>query len=98
QARQELLRRLDKRGVSLAAALCAAALSREAAGAAVPPALATSTVRVALAPAGAARVAALAKGVTAAMFSTRATVAAVLAAAGLPAAGLALTARGPAAP
>src|SRR5206468_1017541 len=97
QARQELLRRLEKRGVSLSAALCAAALSREAASTAVPPALANSTLRAVLAGAGAARVAALAKGVTAAMFSTRTSVAAVLAAAGLLAAGFALAARGPAA-
>lgn len=35
QAHQELLRRLNRRGISLPAALCAAALSREAASAAV---------------------------------------------------------------
>jgi RNA polymerase sigma factor (sigma-70 family) len=49
QARQELLLRLARRGVSLSAALCAATLCREAAGAALPTALATMTVRAALA-------------------------------------------------
>ncbi len=53
QARQELLRRLARRGVSLSAALCAATLSRQAEGAAVPTALTQATVRASLA--GAAR-------------------------------------------
>jgi RNA polymerase sigma factor (sigma-70 family) len=49
QARQELLKRLGRRGVSLPAALCAATLFRESARAAVPAALARSTVTAALA-------------------------------------------------
>src|SRR5947209_2156315 len=53
QARQELLRRLARRGVSLSAALCAATLSRQADGAALPTALTQGAVRAALA--GAAR-------------------------------------------
>jgi RNA polymerase sigma factor (sigma-70 family) len=85
QARKELLRRLGRRGVSLSAALCAAALSREAASAAVPGALAKTAVRAALAGAASAPVAALARGVTRAMFLTRGktAVSAVLLAAGL---------------
>jgi RNA polymerase sigma factor (sigma-70 family) len=86
QARQELLRRLARRGVSLSAALCAAALSREDAGAALPAALAQVTVRSALsgtagkaAPGGAsAAVAALAQGVTRDMNRTKGKIATVL--------------------
>jgi RNA polymerase sigma factor (sigma-70 family) len=86
QARQELVRRLARRGVSLSAALCAAALSREAAGAALPTALAKATARVALADAagnaavGAAwdHIAALAEGVTETMCLTKGKIATVV--------------------
>jgi RNA polymerase sigma factor (sigma-70 family) len=95
QARQELMRRLDRRGASLSAALCAAALDREAA-AALPPGLAQAAVRAALA--GAARgaapgtgpgaVATLAQGVAPPLRLTQAKIAAVvLLTAGLLAAG-----------
>jgi RNA polymerase sigma factor (sigma-70 family) len=62
EARQELLRRLARRGVSLPAALCAADLFREAAAAAVPIGLAKLTARAALAGAVSARAVALAEG------------------------------------
>jgi RNA polymerase sigma factor (sigma-70 family) len=95
QARQELLRRLARRGVSLSAALCAVALDRQGA-AALPPVLEQATVRAALA--GAARgalpgrvpgaVATLAQGVTPHLRPTRGKIAAaVLLTAGLVAAG-----------
>ncbi|HKB35531.1 MAG TPA: sigma-70 family RNA polymerase sigma factor, partial [Gemmataceae bacterium] len=82
QARQELLRRLARRGISLPAALCAAALIRESASAAVPVALARSTVQTALTDlphagtaASAARAAALAEGVKTIMFTSRSRIA-----------------------
>jgi RNA polymerase sigma factor (sigma-70 family) len=86
QARQELVRRLALRGVSLSAALCAATLSREAAGAALPAALAKVTVRAVLSDtagkvasgAVSANVAALAQGVTQTMCKTKGKMAIVL--------------------
>jgi RNA polymerase sigma factor (sigma-70 family) len=64
EARQELLRRLARRGVSLSAAACAATLSREAAAAALPAALAKAAVGAALA-AGAGKTAAVSAQVAA---------------------------------
>src|SRR5262249_35420875 len=80
EARKHLQRRLARRGVSLAAVTCAAALSEAAISAAVPPALAQATIGAALAVAtgqatltGAVslEVAAVVKGVTKAMFLTK---------------------------
>ncbi|MBI1913623.1 MAG: sigma-70 family RNA polymerase sigma factor [Planctomycetes bacterium] len=79
QARKELLRRLARRGVSLSAVLTAVALSRGPAGAVVPAALASSTVRAASACAAkggltgitSPGVAALVKGGVPTMFTTR---------------------------
>jgi hypothetical protein len=86
QARQALLRRLDRRGVSLPAALCAVTLAREAA---VPAALTAATVRAALTDAAPPAVAALARGVALAAALTRAKLAGILVAAGLFAGGVA---------
>jgi RNA polymerase sigma factor (sigma-70 family) len=48
QARERLRQRLARRGVTLSAALCTLALSRDAASAAVPPMLAEATIRAAV--------------------------------------------------
>jgi RNA polymerase sigma factor (sigma-70 family) len=80
QARQELLGRLAQRGVSLSAALTAVVLSGDAARAAVPSALASTTVqavaactaaRGCLAGVTSTRVAALARGGVPSMFLSR---------------------------
>jgi RNA polymerase sigma factor (sigma-70 family) len=100
QARKLLQRRLTRRGVMFSAALCAATVALEAAAA--PAGLVRHTARSAVlyatdpAAAGAVRaeVAALAEGVTQAMFVSKAKLAtALLLAAGLVAAGLGLLAR-----
>src|SRR6516162_3005815 len=91
RARQQLRRRLAARGIQLSAVLAALAVAGGASKAAVPAALASSTVRFGLSvaaggPAAAipSHIAALAAGVTRAMFLTKAKIAtAVLIAAGL---------------
>jgi RNA polymerase sigma factor (sigma-70 family) len=93
QARKELLGRLAQRGVSLSAALTAVVLSRDAAGAALPSALAPLTVQAAVACTAAqgalagvlsTRVAALVRGGVSSMYLTRGKViAALLVCAGL---------------
>ncbi len=88
RARKALQRRLVCRGVSLSAVLCAATLSQEAAGAAVPVALAQTTIQAALAlaanPAAAvvpAHIAAWMKGITQTMFLSKVKIATTLLAA-----------------
>jgi RNA polymerase sigma factor (sigma-70 family) len=82
RARQQLQRRLARRGVVLSAVLTATALAARGATAAVPAALARQTVRAALpdtaAGAVSARVATLVDGATHSLFATRARIATVL--------------------
>ncbi len=86
RARERIRQRLTRRGLTLTAVLCAGALSAGE-GLAVPPPLVRTTVKVALAAAascaaaGAVRapVAALAEGVTRAMFAKKVTIATLLA-------------------
>jgi RNA polymerase sigma factor (sigma-70 family) len=93
RARQQLRRRLTRRGMTLTAVLAALALGRQAGAAAVPAGLAPATVRAALRYAAgqtatAASPAALADKVTRTLLLTRAlTATAVLVTAGLVAAG-----------
>src|SRR5439155_17596283 len=104
--RKDHQRRLARRGVSLSAILCAITLSQEATAAAVPAALAQTTVQAALAiaadPAAAvvpAHVAAWVKGVVQTMFLSKMKIGALLlAVAGLVAAGTGWTAYGLATP
>jgi RNA polymerase sigma factor (sigma-70 family) len=107
RARQQLRQRLARRGIELAAVLAALAVAQDAAEAAVPVALAGSTVRFGLSvvagePAAAipSHIAALAAGVTRAMFVSKAKIAtALLVVLGLVVAGAsALTRPAPAAP
>jgi RNA polymerase sigma factor (sigma-70 family) len=86
RARQQLRRRLARRGIELSAVLAALSLAQGAAKAAVPTALAGATVRFGLSvaagePAAAipSQVAALAGGVTRAMSLTKATIATAVA-------------------
>jgi RNA polymerase sigma factor (sigma-70 family) len=108
RARQQLRRRLARRGIDLSALLAALALAEGAGRAAVPAALARAALRFGLLVAAGKsaagvippHVAALAAGVTRAMFLTKAPIAtAVLFAVGLVVAGAsALTRQAPAAP
>jgi RNA polymerase sigma factor (sigma-70 family) len=95
EARQELLRRLARRGVSLSAALCAANLFRETAAGAVPVGLAKLTSRAALTGSVSARALALAKErLTPMALSKGKTIIAVVVALGLVFAGVGFWARG----
>jgi RNA polymerase sigma factor (sigma-70 family) len=96
RARQRLRKQLGRRGIELSAVLAALSLAQKAGRAAVPAALATATIRFGLSVAAGepaagvipAHVAALAAGVTRAMFLTKIKIATiVLVAAGLFAAG-----------
>src|SRR5262249_2270593 len=96
RARQALQRQLARRGISLAAVLAALSVAEGSAGAVVPVKLAHATVRFGLSVAAGepaagvipAHVAALAEGVTRAMFLTKAKIAvALMLAVGLFAAG-----------
>ncbi len=72
EARKRMQQRLARRGLTLSAALCAAAVAAGTASA-LPPALVTTTVRAGAGTAGgaSARVAALADGVTKALFASK---------------------------
>jgi RNA polymerase sigma factor (sigma-70 family) len=109
RARKELQRRLARRGVTLAAALCVVEVGRAAAAAAVAPPLVNAAIKAGLSLAAgkavpadlaSAPVARLVEGALKTMFPTRLTIAtAVLLAVGLGAAGVgALAPRAPAQP
>ncbi len=98
QARRELLARLAKRGVSLTAALSAALLARDAAGAAVPRGLADAATRSAVSFAaggkgGASRAFALARGMMGESTANAKLVGVLLLALGLMGAGVNVLAR-----
>ncbi len=77
EARKRMQQRLARRGLTLAAALCAAAVTADAA-AALPPTFVAATVRAALGAGSSARVAALANGASRALLLGRLKVATAL--------------------